>query len=404
MPDRRFIAAPNLFVGGKVVAARGILLDGGSIETVVTRDDPVDLDGIVTVDEFPNATVLPGLVDAHVHLCLAHGEDLHRTVDEALVEKSSERGSAVAAELVRLGVTAARDLGCRGDSAQRVRDAASRGDLTLTVSGRPVTTPGGHFSSFGIAVRGVDAVRSAVGHLADEGADLVKVMATGGMLTPGTAPGRAQFSLEELRALVGKAHDQGLRVAAHAHGTTGIALSVEAGVDTIEHCSWLGADGRLGSPDPSLVERIVDAGQTVVLAGPLPDVLAGTGRDGGPSATAPDGPAVDSLRRAWRNMMVLRHEGVRVALGTDSIFGQFPDHTDLAHRAEAMVRHGSWRPGDVVDLMTEGGAAALGRADQIGRLAPGARADLVVLGGDPSTDISALRRVLAVYREGRRVA
>lgn len=402
MPDRRLVAARRLFVGAGVVPGRGVLVNGASIERVVTEGQPLQLDSQVVVDDFATATVLPGLIDAHSHLCLAHGEDLHQAVDSELVQRSYEWGRRVARQLVRAGVTTARDLGCRADSAQRLRDSLGVHDLDLVVSGQPITTPSGHFSSFGLNVRGIDAARRAVERLADEGADLVKVMATGGMLTPGTEPGRAQFTFQELQAVVARAHALGLRVAAHAHGIAGVALSVAVEVDTIEHCSWLNDDGSPGMPDIELVGRIVDAEQTIVIAAPLPAGSIEADGDGSKDTHGSDS-QLEPLRRSWRNMMLLRREGVRVALGTDSIFGQFPDHKDLQYRAEAMVRYGNWKPVDVIDLMTEGGAAALGRAGQIGRLTTGARSDLVVVDGDPATDITALRRVRAVYREGTRI-
>jgi imidazolonepropionase-like amidohydrolase len=229
-------------------------------------------------------------------------------------------------------------------------------------------------------------------------------MLTGGALTPGTALGLAQLDLEELRAVTDRAHQLARRVAAHAHGTAGIQLAVAAGVDTIEHCGFLDFAGNPGPIDDRLVEQMAERGQVVVIAAPMPSGMVDTDADTGRGVGAPDPARVASLQRAWRNAASLRRAGVQVALGSDSFFGQFSDFRDLIYRAEAIVAVGGWSPSDVLGLLTSGGAAALGRNKEIGRLAAGAKADLLVVDGDPSQDMTALRRVLAVYRSGRLVS
>jgi imidazolonepropionase-like amidohydrolase len=141
-----------------------------------------------------------------------------------------------------------------------------------------------------------------------------------------------------------------------------------------------------------------------VVAGPIPSGLVDTEADLGRFTGDPDRGRVGTLLRAWRNAAQLRQMGVQVALGSDSLFGQFSDSRDLIYRAEAMVTTGGWEPIEVLQLLTEGGAAALGKKGEVGRMAVGATADLVVVEGDPGLDVTALRRVLAVYRAGRLVA
>ncbi|MCU1489559.1 MAG: amidohydrolase [Acidimicrobiaceae bacterium] len=400
----RYVGADRLLVSGRPEPnAAGVLLGGGDIVAVIGRDERPSTAPDGLVHHYEGATLLPGLIDAHVHLCLVLGEDLTREPDEALVASSVAAGRRAAAGMLASGVTSARDLGGRTRSAQVLRDALEPGSgPSLSVAGRPVTAPGGHFAAFGLAVRGPRAMREAVDQLAGEGADLVKVMLTGGNLTPGSAPGRAQFELAEVEALTERARARNLRVAAHAHGTVGIELAVRAGVDTIEHCSFLADDGAPGELDTRLVEAMVRAGQVVVVAAPLPAGLAGKAAEtlaGGPS----DGERTERLLRAWANARRLVEAGVRVGLGSDSMFGQFADDADLAYRAEAMVVHGGWEPAAVVELMTQGSSAALGASERLGRLRAGSRADLLVVDGDPSRDIGDLRRVRAVYRAGRLV-
>jgi imidazolonepropionase-like amidohydrolase len=406
-----FVGAPRLWLKGRVVPldGGGVVLDGERIAAVAGVPG---LNGSLSAQatagpahEYPTGTLLPGLIDAHVHLCLAHGEDLGPVPDEELVAACAEIGRTAAIAMLAAGVTSARDLGCRACSAQRVRDGLSADSRpSLVVAGRPITVAGGHFASFGLAMRGSADGRRAVDELVDEDVDLIKVMLTGGTLTPGTALGLAQLDLEELKAVTDRSHQLARRVAAHAHGTAGIEIAVAAGVDTIEHCGFLDLDGRPGPIDERLVEQMAERGQVVVIAAPMPSGMVDTDADTARSAGALDPARVASLQLAWHNAASLRRAGVRVALGSDSFFGQFSDYRDLIYRAEAIVKLGGWAPCDVLGLLTEGGAAALGRAKEIGRLGPGAMADLVVVDGDPSEDITVLRRVLAVYRSGRLVS
>ena len=402
-----FVGASGVLLDGQLVRARGtgVLIENGLITAAGANTGPSAAEARGGfVHDYPGATLLPGLIDAHTHICMAHGEDLTGVPDSELLEASVETGRKAAAAMLAAGVTTARDLGCRGQSAQQVRDDLSATGPTLVVSGRPITAWRGHFASFGLTLSGASAARRAVDTLSAEGADLIKVILTGGMLTPGTAVGIAQFDLEEVRALTERAHERGMRVAAHAHGTAGIELAVAAGVDTIEHCSWLERDGSPGQVRDALAETIATRGQVVVIAGPMPSGLADTESELGRSRTAPDPVRVASVLRAWRNAAQLRAMGVQVALGSDSLFGQFSDSRDLIYRAEAIVARGGWAPREVLELVTEGGAAALGRTGVLGRLCVGATADLLVVEGDPTVDITALRRVLAVYRSGRLVA
>lgn len=395
----RYVVADRLLLGGAPSAEfDGLALEGSRISGLVPRGTALPKDRVV---HYPGATVLPGLVDAHTHVCLASGEDLSRPVTEELLASSVAQGLISAKGMLAAGVTTARDLGARGRAAQLVRGAlTSRSGPRLLVSGRPITSPDGHFASFGIVARGPRDLAQAVDTLAEEGVDLVKLVLTGGNLTPGTDPSSAQFSADEVHAVVGRARAHDLRVAAHAHGLAGIELAVGAGVNTIEHCSWATPEDFPGEPVRRLVDKIVEQGIIVVVAGPLPVELAG-GYSSAPSEPLP--PNAVRVLKAWANAAALIDAGVRVALGTDSLFGQFPGWQDLILRAEALVAYGSWPTAQVVELMTEGGAAALGLPSSIGRLEAGRQADLLVVSGDPSTDIGCLRHVRAVYKGGQLV-
>jgi imidazolonepropionase-like amidohydrolase len=363
-------------------------------------------------DSFPGGCLVPGLIDAHVHLCFGYGADLTAPAGGAAALAATV--ALHCGRLLKAGVTSVRDLGSVGRVVQQARDAIACRELDgprILCSGRPVTTAGGHLSSFGLTASGEAGLAAAVAIVASDGADTVKIVATGGAGTPGTQLGRAQFTTAELRAAVRAAAGFGLPVAAHAHGTEGIARAVPAGVHTVEHCSWMNLTGGIGRPDPALLAEMRRNRQIGVIAGPLPPGLVGQLVPGVPTPIAPPpaGPSsaasapdpAERTRAIWRNAHVSREHGVTQALGTDAMFGQFDDDHDLAWRAQGLVEQAGWPAADVLEALWRGGAAALGSPGLLGAIAPGAHADLVLLGGDPRAGIRALHDVRAVYRAGR---
>ena len=231
--------------------------------------------------------------------------------------------------------------------------------------------------------------------------DVIKLIGTGGALTPGTALGAAALTAATAWAVVATAHGFGLPVAAHAHGTDGIAQAVAAGADTIEHCSWLRPDGSAGQPEPAVAAAMRSRGSIAVLAGPL--TLNGTTAGAGWLRELT--PGAQRLLDRWAAARQLAAGGVQVAAGTDSFFGQFPAAQDLAYHAEALVRVAGWPAQDVITMMTADAAATLGpKGLRTGRLAVGCHADVLVTDGNPLTDITALRQVKDVLIGGRRVS
>jgi imidazolonepropionase-like amidohydrolase len=387
-------ARPDVVAAGRVLLGDGRAVDDAAVVIErgrVTRVGPRrDVAGTLRgeAEQFPDGCLVPGFIDAHVHLCFRYGADLSAPPDEdalaAVVAVSCRR-------LLAAGVTSVRDLGSAGRAVQQTRDAIARGEAAgprIRCSGRPVTTADGHLRAFGLAASGEAGMAAAVAAAAADGADTVKIVATGGAGTPGTPLGRAQFTTAELRAAVRAAADRRLPVAAHAHGTEGIARAVSAGVHTVEHCSWMDAAGDVGEPDVPVLAEMRRRGQVAVVAGPLPRTRAQQQR----------------ARAIWSNARLAREFGVTQALGTDSMFGQFDDHHDLAWRAQCLVEHASWPAELVLEALWRGGAAALGSPGTLGVIAPGAHADLVVLGSDPRSGIHALHDVRAVFLGGHRVA
>lgn len=366
--------------GGELLPDAAVVVTTGLIRWVGERAAvPSAFDAATRVD-LGDVTLLPGLIDAHVHLSLP-ADDAADTDDDAgqlAVMRRSAR------ELVDAGVTTARDLGGRGYLALRIRDEVDAGTTPgprLLAAGSPLTPPRGHCWFLGGEVDGPEEARAVVRAHVAAGVDVVKVMATGGFLTPGTTPWDASFDTATLAAIVGEAHRHGRRVAAHCHGVEGIRRAVAAGVDTLEHCSFVDGDGGMRFDD-ELADRIVASGAYV-----------------SPTMNA-DARAL--MAQGWVPPVVeLWRRGARVVASTDAGIPGTP-HRDYVLALEALVEAGM-PPAAVLDAATARGAEGLGLGDVTGRLAPGLSADLIAVDGDPTTDVRVLRRPAFVMVRGRRV-
>lgn len=375
--------------GGRIVD--GAVLVQGSTITAIGRRAEVEPRATPNTSRahLPDATVMPGLLDCHVHLAFNAGRDpvAALTDDDDATVLLGMAGRA--RQLVDAGVTTVRDLGDRGRLSVRLRDAIAAGVVPgprILAATVPLTVPGGHCWFLGGEVDGEHAIREMVGRNAEAGADVIKVMVTGGHLTPGGAAiWESQFTTAQVRVAVEEAKRHGLPVAAHAHGTEGIAAAVDAGVDTIEHCTWIG-NGQLAAP-PELIARIVADGIAVCPA------IGAHWRSyeksfGHEVANA----LLDRLR--W-----MEEQGVRLVAGTDAgIPGALFDDPVGGLQAFAHVGFSNDR---IIELATVDAAQALGLADRTGRLAAGYDADLLVVDGDPLADLDALRRIRLVLARGR---
>ncbi|MFE0526184.1 amidohydrolase family protein [Micromonospora parva] len=348
------------------------------------------------VREEPDGTLLPGLVDAHVHLCADAGPDaLGRLAErpeadlDGVVETSLRRHLAA-------GVTTVRDLGDRRGAVLRWRGRGMRDDLpTVVASGAPLTSVGGHCWSLGGEASGVDGVRDAVRRGAAAGADLLKVMASGGVFTPGTDTTRPQFTDGELSAALTQAHELGLPVTAHAHALSAVEQALRVGVDGIEHCTCVTPSGARVPGD--LADRLARSGVAVcatlgtdpAVVTP-PEVVAMAARAGLSEAALRDGVAT------------LHRSGVRLVAGSDAGLGPAKPHGILPETLVEFVDCGIPATAALASA-TSVGAEVCGLARRKGRVAPGFDADVLIVEGDPTSDIRVLRRPLAVYRAGHPV-
>jgi len=373
-----------------------VLIEGDRIRAAGTR---IDVGADVTALDFPDGTITPGLIDCHVHLS-----------DAGLADASVQDHDAPALRVLRMveharrtltaGFTTVRDLGGRDHLEFALRRAAKEGLIRtprLVLAGKIVSMTTAGASSWPGMYRQADGVSEVVKAVREQvaaGADVIKIMATGAVLAPGhERPTSAQFTRDELKAAVDTAHALGLRVAAHAHGIDGIRRAVEAGVDTIEHGTHL-------HEDAGVAKEMAARGVFLV---PTLKALAGI--------ADPEGPGVPEEMRAKaqdrrsdrdRTFRLALDVGLPIAMGTDAAT-PFNRHGENAEELELMVSLGM-SPLAAMAAASGVAARALGR-DDIGLLAAGMLADVVVWNGTPHDDIRALQRgPRAVFLGGERVA
>lgn len=388
---------------GEVLRDRSIVVRGDRIEAVVDPNgEPPD----ARVIDLSTSTVLPGLLDAHAHLVgqVDSGQGYAFLVTRRAAQEAFD-GVRNARDTVMAGFTSVRDIGTfRAFVDVDLRDAIERGDVVgprMMCAGAYVTCPGGGGDVTGLApdvdavvprelrfgvASGVDSVRSVVRQILRYGADFIKVIATGAVLTEGTDPGAPEFTEPELRAAVEEAALHGTSVAAHAHGAEGIKRAVRAGARSIEHGSLM---------DDEAIDMMADRGTYLVADLYDGDWIAEAGPKFGWSAETlrKNELTTDAQRIGFEKCV---KAGVKIAYGTDS--GVYP-HGLNARQFAYMVRHGM-APMQAVQSATVVAAELMGWEARVGSIRSGKLADLVAVAGDPIEDISELERVTFVMKGG----
>ena len=363
------LSAPLRVRDGKILAL------GEAAERGAAGAERVELEGRVLV---------PGLIDAHVHLeldpTLSTPAEQLAVPEESLREAMADRAEA----MLFAGITTARDCGGgrhREHALRREIDSGRRLGPRLLCCGQPITTPGGHCDFWGGGVSTRVEIDRMVGLQVEAGSDWIKVMATGGVFTPRSRPRESQFDLARLSSLVEAAARAGRSVAAHCHGTRGIADALRAGIRTIEHASFAGRDGFGTDIDESLIKEMARAELWV-----SPTVNAGWAR----RIMNDRDEYSDFFHRMSACLRLQRDHGVRFIASTDAGIPGVR-HEDLVTGLQAFECYAALRPVDVLRAATSESATALGVADRTGRLAAGLSADFLVLESDPLEDLSALR-------------
>ncbi len=426
-----FLTAVAVFAASQAVAADIAIVHAGRLlavpgrspiaaQTVVIRDGRVaavlpgyqdaaaagaQADDRVAIYDLKSMFVLPGLIDGHVHILSESNPNQRLQRVENSDADDAIAGAMFARRTLEAGFTTVRDVGAGpGDAVFALRDGINKGGVPgprIFAAGATVSVTGGHSDDTqgyrdDIAhvlhnpsvCDGPDDCRRAVREQVRRGADQIKLTATGGVLSNTAAGLEQQFADDELRAIVDSAHMMGRKVTAHAHGAGGLKAALRAGVDSIEHGTYLDQEGM------NLFRKSGAYLVPTVLAG----VTVGEWADDPKSWLTPPqrvkakevgGRMVETLRRAHR-------AGVKIAFGTDSGVSR---HGDNAREFELMVRAGM-TPMEAIRAATVSGAGNLGKSAELGSIEPGKFGDLIAVSGDPLTDVAELRDVDFVMKGG----
>ena len=395
------VRAGTLVDGTGAAPRRGVQIvvrDGRIVDVGPSRDAPSD----ARVLDYSDLAVVPGLIDCHVHLSFSAGVD---PLADLLAEDNATlllHATANAQTALAAGVTTVRDLGDRGGVVRALRDGIASGIVPgprIMTAGSPITITGGHCHFLGLEADSKSDVRRAARQQIRDGVDCLKIMASGGRMTPGTNPKLPQYSVGQLKAAVEEARRAGLTIAAHALSARSIHRAAEAGVDTVEHCNWLDRDEGLAF-DERTAELMAENGvafdptltpvQTIVDLDP--ELLTDVQR----AAVA----IRAELVMVFRRMLEL---GVTMVAGTDA--GTRRSTLDrLPGELKLYVDQLGLSPVAAINTGTGGAATVLGLAADVGTIQTGRWADLTVVDGDPSAEIGVLERPRAVIQGGRLVA
>ncbi|MDF0644964.1 MAG: amidohydrolase family protein [Nitrospira sp.] len=343
-------------------------------------------------------TVLPGLIDCHVHLCLGSEADVVAAVEQDSPSLTLLKAARRARQTIEAGITTVRDVGSRDHSIfalQRAIDAGILPGPRIVGSGLAICMIGGHARFIGREVEGEDQVRAVAREQLAAGAGVIKVIASGGVLTPGTSPDLAQMTERELMAAVTVAREAGKKVAAHAHGASGMRNAIRAGVHSIEHATLL---------DEETVGLMQEHG---VFAVPTLSALATTAacrRGCGIPDSVLDKARAMTKRHQRSFRTALRH-GLLIAMGTDA-GTPFNFHGDNAQELERMVSLGM-SPMEAIVATTSAAARLIGIQDSVGAIQRGRQADLLLVDGNPLKRIGVLcepDRIVGVMKGGQFVS
>ncbi len=382
---------------GRMLTDRTIVVRGERIERTGSASS-IDIPADANVVDLSDATVLPGLIDMHVHL--TGDPDAHGYKNlAASIPRNALFGAANARRMLTAGFTSARNIGAGGYADIALRDAINHGDVPgprMRVTGPALGITGGHcdnnllpprFESFSDGVAdGPWEIRKQIRENAKYGADLTKFCATGGVLSKGTSVGKQQYTLQEMATIVAESHQRDRKVAAHAHGTEGIKAAIEAGVDSVEHASLIDAEG---------IRMALDAGTFLVMDVYVSDYILEMGEAAGflPESLQKE----RKVGQAQRNSFQKAHEaGVRMAFGSDA--GVYPPGMN-AKQFAYMVQYGM-TPMEAIQAATIHAAELLGWPADVGAIEAGMYADIIAVRGNPLDDISVLEDVRFVMKGG----
>ena len=384
-----------------------VVVEDGLITAVEPATNISSAGDSYEVFDLGDVSLLPGLVDAHCHMHCSATHDAQALAFTENVQQLTIRATNNMRKVVLAGTTTIRDLGSRNEVAFAVRQMIEDGHVPgprLLLAGTPITITAGHCWFFGTEADTADQVRTAIRTQVKLGANVIKMMATGGMFTPTANPRKPQYSVEQLKAAVEEANRMNVPIVTHTLSAQGVRNVVDAGVDQLIHARWYDADPNKGLDyDPDTVKKMVDQGQGVdpTLGHHLLGQEAKARGEIGPMSphwavsfkVVPEAEHVETL-------MNMHDAGIRFTTGLDMGMA-YGTHDRSAASAWAFVETLGWSNWKAVHAATAGTAEALGLAEKVGSLRAGFVADLAAFVGDPATSIRDMDRAETVVQSGR---
>ena len=376
-----------------------IVIEGDKISKICTSNELTEADkNQAEVLSVPGGSILPGFIEMHSHIHCSSEADAYEHITTESNETFLLRGTQAVRAALSSGVTTMRDLGSRNEVVFPLREGINRGIVPgprLLVAGTPVTTTGGHCNMFGTEANTSEEVVKAIRQQFKLGADCIKIMSTGGGFTPGTNVRAPQYSSEILKKAVDDAERLGLKVAAHCHAAEGVKNCVEAGIHNLIHCSWLSSNpSELYDYDGDVADLIAEKGIYVDPTLALSHLNKLRGK-----AIRPDAPAMRDPEKRFEILRDMWDRGVKFVTGMDS--GMTNAHfDDFAYIPEVMVKNMCISPLEAITCATKTSAECLGMEEEIGTLEAGKSADVIVVNGDPSEDITKLHDINTIISQG----
>ena len=385
--------------GSDPVKDAAVVVKDGRIAEVTTQDKlQIGEREDVDVIDVAGGTLMPGFIEMHSHIHCSAQADAYTHITTESNETFIMRGTKAVRAALSSGVTTMRDLGSRNQVILPIKSAIENNIIPgprLLAAGTPITTTGGHCNMFGTEADTADEVVTAIRNQFKLGADCIKVMSTGGGFTPGTNVRAPQYPVETLKAAVTDAERLGLRVAAHCHASAGVRNCVDAGIHNLIHCSWLAENEEdMYDYDTDYADMIAEKGIYVdpTLALGRLNALRGRVRAGGGQGMGDPARRFEILRDMW-------DRGVKFVTGMDSGMTN-ANFDDFAYIPQVMVEEMHISPMESIVCSTQTSAECLGLEDEIGTLEAGKSADVVIVNGDPSEDITALHNVNTIVTQG----